>query len=132
MSWLIVSMYSSSPVYSVKRGGSNRCESGQEVVRVEDGYFSQTEQTEGKGEGSGFEETHASWKQRSVSSRHRSRIDFLSLYLGTIDNRFWPRLLFVNFLLSSTVRISILGWVIYIYGFELFTRCTDGLWSREL
>lgn len=32
---------------------SNRCESGQEVVRVEDGYFSQTEQTEGKGEGSG-------------------------------------------------------------------------------
>lgn len=54
-------------------------------------------------------------RQRSVSSRHRSRIDFLSLYLGTIDNRFWPRLLFVNFLLSSTVRISILGWVIYIW-----------------
>lgn len=23
------------------------------------------------------------------------------------------------------------GLYIYIYGFELFTRCTDGLWSRE-
>lgn len=55
-------MYSSSPVYSVKRGGLvlESMRIGARGHRVEDGYFSQTEQTEGKGEGSGFEETHAS------------------------------------------------------------------------
>lgn len=62
--------------------------------------------------------------QRSVSSRHRSRIDFLSLYLATIDNRFWPRVIcqFSTFQHRAEYRSS--G-----NGFELFTRCRDGLWS---
>lgn len=47
-------------------------------ARVEDGHFSQTEETEGKGECMHCE------RQRVESTP----IDFLSLYLATIDNRF--------------------------------------------
>lgn len=79
-----------------------------------------------KGAEKRFEEMHASWKAAErVEPTPIACIDFPSLYLGTIDNRFWPRLLFVNFLLlSSTVRISILDG---IDPSSLFTRCWDGV-----
>lgn len=115
MSWLIVSMYSSSPVYSVKRGARIDANQGKRSYEWKMDTLVRQNKRKEKAKGADSRKRMHRERQRSVSSRHRSRIDFLSLYLGTIDNRFWPRLLFVNFLLSSTVRISILGWVIYIY-----------------
>lgn len=115
MSWLIISMYSSSPVYSVKRGARIDANQGKRSYEWKMDTLVRQNKRKQKAKRADSRKRMHRERQRSVSSRHWSRIDFLSLYLGTIDNRFWPRLLFVNFLLSSTVRISILGWVIYIY-----------------
>lgn len=115
MSWLIISMYSSSPVYSVKRSARIDANRGKRSYEWKMDTLVRQNKRKEKAKGADSRKRMHRERQRNVSSRHRSRIDFLSLYLGTIDNRFWPRLLFVNFLLSSTVRISILGWVLYIY-----------------
>lgn len=114
---------------------SNRCESGQEVVRVEDGYFSQTEQTEGKGEGSGETISRKCMhreRQRSVSSRHRSPVSisprFISVQSITDFDRGFYLSIFYYFLAPLEYRSSMeLIRVHYLLGVEMVWFMFEGI-----
>ena len=102
---------------------------------MEDGYFSQTEQTEGKGEGSGETISRKCMhreRQRSVSSRHRSRVSisprFISVQSITDFDRGFYLSIFYYFLAPLEYRSSMgLIRVHYLLGVEMVWFMFEGI-----